>query len=267
VRTTFLYHLLIRHPHVERAAKKELHYFDRHFDKGVEWYRRCFPSPSKDRRRSITGEATPYYLFHPQSPKRMAEIAPEARLIALLRNPVDRAYSHYHEQIRKGYETLSFERALEAEEARLHGERDKELEKKHYTGFNQQHFSYLSRGVYVDQLLRWSKFFGEKQILILKSEDFFERTPEILKLILNVLNLPDWEPATSEVPPPRNPGKYKRRMNPATRRRLEDYYELHNWRLYEYLGVDFGWGKAGASATSRRRISQGRMFQSTLGPR
>ncbi len=91
--TTSLYHLLTQHPHVERAPVKELHFFNRpkRFDKGIEWYRQCFPQPRwKDGRRTITGEATPYYLFHPHAAERMAEAIPQARLIALLRNPVDR---------------------------------------------------------------------------------------------------------------------------------------------------------------------------------
>jgi hypothetical protein len=92
--TSSLYHLLTRHPHVERAATKELHFFDLLFDEGIEWYRQCFPPPKlKDGRRTIHGEATPGYLFHPLVPERMAEAVPQARLIALLRNPANRAYS------------------------------------------------------------------------------------------------------------------------------------------------------------------------------
>jgi hypothetical protein len=95
--TTFLYDLLTRHPYVERALTKELHYFNSHFDKGIEWYKSQFPPPRwKDGRRIITGEATANYLFHPHASRRMAEVVPQARLIALLRNPVDRAYSHYN---------------------------------------------------------------------------------------------------------------------------------------------------------------------------
>jgi len=71
--TTFLYHLLSKHPHVEPCAFKELHYFDLFFEKGTEWYRQCFPSPLlKNGRRTITGEATPAYLSFPEAPERMA---------------------------------------------------------------------------------------------------------------------------------------------------------------------------------------------------
>ena len=237
--TTFLYNLLTRHPSIEGTFEKEVHYFDRFFHRGIEWYRSQFPLPRlKVQRKVITGETTPDYLFHPHAARRMAKVVPQARLIVLLRNPVDRAYSHYHHQIRKGRETLGFEEAMEAEEERLRGERDKMLEDEHYNSFNYRHFSYLSRGVYVDQLLRWSEYFAKDQMLVLNSEDFFERAPETLKLVLNFLHLPDWEPETWKI---RNKGSYEQEMNPATRRRLEEYFEPHNRRLYEYLGMDFGW--------------------------
>jgi hypothetical protein len=123
----------------------------------------------------------------------------------------------------------------------LRGEKEKMLEDEHYDSFNHRHFSYLSKGIYVDQLLRWSMFFGEEQMLVLKSEDFYGRTPETLKLVQDFLDLPAWQPEPSMLS-----GLSKRqneypRMNPATRRRLEEYFEPHNQRLYDYLGVDFGW--------------------------
>jgi hypothetical protein len=219
--TSFLYYLLTRHPLVEPAARKELHFFDEpeHFDNGAEWYRRCFPRlSSKDGQRSITGEATPYYLFDPPVAKRMAEIVPKARLIALLRNPIDRAYSHYQMQVKRGTEPRTFEEAIE-----------------------QQHSSYVSRGIYVDQLLRWFEFFSKEQMLILKSEDFFERPVETLKVVLTFLDLPDWQPEASELQLRRHTGTYKLKMDPSTRRRLEAYFEPYNQRLYECLDVDFGW--------------------------
>ena len=245
--TTFFYHLLTLHPHVEPAAMKEPHYFDRLFDEGTEWYRGCFPKPRwKDGRRTITGDGTPGYLFHPLAPERMAEVVPQARLIALLRNPVERTYSAYHHRVRNGSERRTFEEAVEealkAEEARRPGEvreviqrGDPDLDKDLPHGF-------LSNCVYVDHLLRWSEFFVDEQMLILKSEDFFERPSETLKPVLGFLGLPEWEPEASELPEKRkNKGGYEQGMDPALRRRLEEFFEPHNRRLYEYLGVNFGW--------------------------
>lgn len=236
--TTYFYDLLSHHPHVRPAVSKEIHYFDARFDKGIGWYRRRFPPPVwKDGRKTITGEATPYYLFHPFVAERMAESVPGARLIALLRNPVDRAYSHYHHEVRKGREPLSFEEALEAEQERLRGEREKMLEDEHYVSRVHREFSYLSRGLYLDQVLRFSKYFDSEQVLVLKSEDFFGHPEKTLRCVLAFLDLPDWEPQSwTDL----DRGAYAP-MNLSTKRRLLEYFEPHNQRLYEYLGMDFGW--------------------------
>jgi hypothetical protein len=231
--TTFLYHLLIQHPHVEPAAAKELHFFDALFEEGTGWYRQCFPAPRwEDGRRTITGEATPM-LAHPYAPERAAQVVPQARLILLLRNPVDRAYSLYNHWVRNGVETMSFEEVIEAEMTWLPGA----TRHGHLDDVEDVPFGYLSRSIYVDHLLRWSRFFGDEQLLVLKSEDFFERPQETLELVLEFLDLPEWEPESWESRKKHHYG----RMDASTRRRLEEYFEPHNRRLYEHLGVDFGW--------------------------
>jgi Sulfotransferase domain len=243
--TGFFYRLLTQHPHVEPAAAKELHFFDRqeHFSKGIEWYRRFFPTPMpEDGQKSITGEGSPSYLINRHAPERLAGAVPEARLIVLLRNPVDRAYSHYHHVMRNGKETRSFEEAIEEGRARLL-EEDNEpsrpglAESPDPGNSHPLVLQYLRRGIYVDQLLRWREFFPREQMLVLKSEDFFKRPQESLKLVQSFLEVPYWEP---ELPPRRTKPRYEP-MDPATRRLLEEFFEPHNRRLYDYLGVDFGW--------------------------
>jgi sulfotransferase family protein len=238
--TSFFYHLLSQHPLVQPAAAKELHFFDAHFDLGVEWYRRCFPAPRlEDGRRTITGEATPY-MSHRLAPERMAKVVPEARLIALLRNPVERTYSDYQQVVRKGRETLTFEEAIgAAEKARSSGRGGRSPELEDRAGLDRH--GYFSRSIYVDKLLRWSEFFPREQMLVLKSEDFFENPRKTLKSVLEFLGLPEWEPEPSKLENKRNAGRYEEEMDPVTRRRLEEYFEPHNRRLYDYLGVDFGW--------------------------
>ncbi|MBA4116584.1 MAG: sulfotransferase domain-containing protein [Rubrobacter sp.] len=247
--TTFLYHLLSQHPLVEPAASKEIHFFDALYEEGADWYRNCFPTPrQKDGRTTITGEATPY-MSNRHSPERVSEMVPQARLIALLRNPVDRAYSHYQQMVRRGGEKQTFEEAVEAEIAASRppdttGDGNRAGSRP---GPSRSRSSYLSRGVYVEQLVRWAEHFDEEQTLVLKSEDFFGSPVDTLEVVLGFLGLPEWEPEPSE-PRGKNSderkkfkGKYKREMDPETRRRLEEYFEPHNRRLYDYLGVDFGW--------------------------
>ena len=240
--TTSLYRLLVQHPQVEGGALKEIHYFDNRFDKGIDWYRRQFPEPRwMNGHKTITGEATPAYLFLPYIPERVKEAAPEVRLIAILRNPVNRAYSHYHQKLRLGVETRSFEEAVGAEEARLRDRHDIMPGFEYAADSGRRLSSYLARGIYVDQLVRWSKLFDDEQLLVLKSEDFFGRREETVRRILGFLGLPEWTEPSGEV---RNRGRSKSGyapMEPTTRRRLEEFFEPHNQRLYEYLGVDYNW--------------------------
>src|SRR5215213_1565056 len=110
--TTSLYRYLTEHPSIGAAYRKEVHFFDRHFDKGMAWYLAHFPARGEF---PIVGEASPFYLFHPAVPGRIHAAVPQARFIALLRNPIDRAYSQYHMKSRHDLETLSFEDALAQE--------------------------------------------------------------------------------------------------------------------------------------------------------
>jgi Sulfotransferase domain len=241
--TTYLYHLLTQHPSVESATAKEVHYFDVHFSKGVDWYRSHFPRPVwREGRKIMTGEASPYYLFHPHAARRAADAVPQAKLIVLLRNPVDRAYSDYQHKYREGREPLkSFQEAIEAEGHRLSGEREKMLAHEDYASPNYRKFSYVSRGVYVDQLEEWRKYFDEDQFLVLKSEDFFGHPKNTLASVHEFLGLPPWEVGElDEEPEESHKGSYVD-LNPTVRERLETYFEPHNRRLYELLGVDFGW--------------------------
>jgi flagellar biosynthesis GTPase FlhF len=243
--TTFLYHLLGQHPLVEPAASKELHFFDALFDEGIEWYRQCFPAPRwEDGRRTITGEASPYMANRP-APERMAKVVPEARLIALLRNPVERTYSDYQMVTRKDREHKTFEEAIglrepaEAGEARTVGKEGVNSEGEDANLDDDS--EYLSRSRYAEHLLRWSEFFPREQMLVLKCEDFFDNPKQTLKVVLEFLGLPEWEPEPSKLENKRNAGRYEDDMDPETRRRLEEYFEPHNRRLYDFLGKDFGW--------------------------
>lgn len=242
--TTSLYEYLIQHPYVAPAFKKEIHFFDNNFRKGVFWYRAHFPfllcKYSFNQRRKIdlvTGEATPYYFSHPHAPYRIFKVVPRVKIIILLRNPVDRAYSQYHHERKIGVETLSFEEAIEKEKQRLQGEAEKMLEDENYYSFNHQHYSYLSRGIYVDQIKVWMNLFSREQILILKSEDLYNDPPTIYNKVIKFLNLSPWELKEYRK---YNVGHYQQ-MDVAVRKRLIDYFEPHNQKLYEYLGVNFGW--------------------------
>jgi hypothetical protein len=244
--TTSLYSYLATHPDVIPSFMKETHFFDNYYDRGMMWYRAQFPCkrcgnsavPRRDG-RWITGEATPYYIFYHHAPKRVLACVPHVKLIVLLRNPVDRAYSHYHHEVKMGTEQLSFEAALQREERELSSEEQKIKQNKSYRSFFHQHYTYVSRGIYVDQLMRWSTFCEREQILVLKSESFYRDPAAVLYQVTDFLCLSPLELREYER---YNLNQYSP-MQSATRERLLEYFESHNQRLYDFLGADLGWGK------------------------
>lgn len=237
--TTSLYAYLSAHPAVAPALAKEIHFFDYNFGRGEAWYRAHFPTywERVRGRFRLTGEASPYYLFYPHAAWRAAQCVPHAKLIVLLRNPVERAYSHYQHQVRLGLETLAFAQAIDQEAARLIGEYEELLNDDEYYSFNYQNYSYCARGMYADQLTRWFRYFPREQFLILRSEDFYANQSAQFARVLDFLHAPRWEPTFFRV---ENDGEYAP-MPPELRARLVEFFAPHNARLYELLNVDFEW--------------------------
>src|SRR5215218_568230 len=232
--TTTFYALLRMHPLIDRAQRKELHFFDRDYEKGEAYYRSLFPPRTTiNGRPTITGEATPYYLYHPLVAQRAHALVPHAKLFVLLRNPVDRAYSHWRFQVARGNETLSFEEAIDAEEGRLAREDP--------DGYAHRRFSYQARGIYAPQLARWMELFGMEALRIFKAEAFFKRTDNVLRRAQRHLGVPVRRLPLSGRPAQRNSTGEHPPMNPKTRRKLTDYFRPYNEELYEMLGRDFGW--------------------------
>jgi hypothetical protein len=233
--TTSLHHHLVDHPQVSEPTIKEIHYFDQAYHRGPGWYRAHFePCRAPE---EITGESTPYYLFHPLVPERVARNLPEAKLIALLRNPIDRAYSHHNHECASSYENLPFDEAVEREEERLRGEEERMVRDHRYRSFSHQHHSYLARGRYAEQLERWFEQVGRERILVLGAEDLFEDPAGAVEAVQRFLDL---EPLPPSDLAPRNVRSYSP-IPGKLRAKLKTIFEPHNQRLYELLGRDFGW--------------------------
>ena len=242
--TTSLYAYLCEHPQVLPAAKKEVRFFDRRFQRGLGWYRSRFPLLTTKSWRSvrchrpaITGEASPYYLYHPQIAGRIAATLPDVKLIVLLRNPADRAYSHYQLTVRSDREPLSFQEAIRKQDQRLRRSRERANGDDPYRSRAYRLYSYVDRGIYVDQLRAYDAFLAKQQMLVLKSEDLFEKTQETYDVVLRFLGLSPWKLRSIE---PRHAGSYSREKPPGYDE-LREFYAPHNQRLYEYLGRDLGW--------------------------
>ena len=171
--TTSLYRYLCTHPDVLPALRKEVHYYDFQFAKGRAWYAAHYPRRRGWRSPPVTGEASPYYMVHPLAPARAHGHNPRLKVIAVLRDPVERAHSHYHHERAQGVEQLPFRAAIDAEAERLAGSEARLRQAPHYYCHNHHHFSYLHRGRYGLHLSRWLAHFPAQQVLVLSAEALF----------------------------------------------------------------------------------------------
>lgn len=258
--TSTLAATLRTHPHVFMARPKELHFFDRYFDRGLGWYAEQFPVRRIHR---AVGEATPSYLFEATVRERMHETLPDARIIVSLREPVSRAYSHYWHQRRKGNEhTATFEDALEREHERRAAE-DIKLRVRH---------AYMARGFYLEQLEALTELYGRERVHVLLFEDLIEDRVPTLRRILGFLGLDEADAETmperwnnrnrfrpdaadgseaaddsgdddgsddgSDPAPVNVTGSAYPPIDIATEARLHDLYREPNLRLGKWLGRD-----------------------------
>lgn len=232
--TSSLHHYLVQQPGVIEPLRKEVHYFDLNLDRGEAWYRAHFGRVGE---AVLNLDSSPYYLFHPAVPRRLQALVPQAKLIVLLRDPVRRAYSHYWHERDKGRESLSFEDAIAAEAERLGNSEQRLGDGTLARSREHQHFSYLARGRYAEQLDRWFAVFPRGQFLVLKFEDLAREPLELLNAALDFLGLPRAASVSLEA---RNTRKYPP-LTDATAARLREYFGPHNQRLESLLGRPMRW--------------------------
>lgn len=234
--TTALYAYLRRHPHITGPSWKEVSFFDRHWTRGEAWYRGNFPNVLRAR-RDLVGEASPSYLFHPLAPQRVAGLVPDAKLIALVRNPVDRAYSHYHHEVALRREPLSFEDALAAEDERTAGEEARLAAEPGYFSHDWWNHTYKARGRYAEQLERWLDVFPPEQLLVLSSDELLGEPGRAHARVLEFLGA---QPHRLDSYPRVFERAYEA-MSLETRAGLVAEFAEPNRRLYGLLGRDLGW--------------------------
>ncbi len=238
--TSSLFAHIIQHPNVVEPRTKEVHYFDYQLERGETWYRSNFPFESTLRRaNAITGEASPYYLYHPLAAQNIRELLPSIRLIFVLRDPVERAISQYFHAVKWRQETLDIEEAFAAEDERLRGEEDRLRSEPSYRSFSHQHHSYVSRGLYARQLARFLELFDREQILVVPSEELYGDPHSALRKTFEHIGVdPGFVPDDLE---PKNVGVYGRDVPNMLRDAIAARFREENGRLYAQLGVDLDW--------------------------
>lgn len=242
--TTSLYSHLASHPCVGAAFEKEVRYFNNHYEKGVGWYKAHFPTIKQQQKMTrrngsnfITGEGEPSYLPNPFAAERVLDLVPDVKLIVMLRNPVERAYSHYQHRFARDREKRSFEEVCATDKETLRNGWDN-LPIEDTVRLGRSHYSYLARGFYYEQLKKWFAVFPKDRFLIIRAEDFFAATQAGYDEVLDYLGLPAHR---LEQRKRHNVGKYTESMSDTTRQDLVDYFRPQNEKLYELLDRDFDW--------------------------
>lgn len=240
--TTSLHHYLSQHPDLVVPNKKEIHFFDGgintnvdNFNKGEAWYRSHFPLAQDLNDNQKIFETSPLYIFNPLVPKRIFELVPKIKLIVILRNPTERAISHYFHVKRKGLESKSILEAFEAENDRLKPVIDKQDYKSEVFIQN----SYMSRGLYHVQIKRYLRYFTMDNILVINSESFFAEPHITLRQIFQFIGV-DTEFMINNLKP-HNVGSNKTEIDPKAYKYLENYFQPQNKLLYELIGQNYNW--------------------------
>jgi hypothetical protein len=232
--STSCYEWIAQHPQVAPCRTgKGTHYFDVNYPRGEAWFRSGFPHQRDPWR--VTGEGSPYYMFHPAAPERIARTLPEVRLIAVLRDPVERAWSHYKYEVSRGHETLDLVEALDAEPERLRGEEERLLADPAYVSTAHRYHTYLQRGHYAEQLSRIFEYVDRERVLVLRSEELFADPHEQLARVWSFLGLDrvDLEGLRAF-----KAGAEVSSVPAGVAQRLTAYYEPHNAALRSLTGID-----------------------------
>lgn len=248
--TSSLYEYICSHPQIISSLKKELRFFNYkpNFHKGVDWYLSHFP-PIPQGKNLITGEATPGY-FGSDVQESIYSLFPNIKLIAIVRNPVDRAFSQYNHWVRNGIERRSFQEAVTSEIEKLESflnsidilelkktEKIKEICRQVRKGNSKEKTCYLWEGLYVYFLQKWTNYFSKEQLLVLASEDFYAQPEVEMKKVNSFLGLPDYRLTQYKK---YNAGKYSS-IDEKLYGRISEFFQPHNQRLEEYLNRKFNW--------------------------
>lgn len=249
--TTSLFRALAAHPAVVQPNfHKGVHYFDVNYARGQGWYRGHFPvrtlaerrvAAATEGARPVAFESAGYYMHHPLAPERIVRDLPGVKLIALLRDPVIRAYSAHKHELARGFETVPFERALDLEPERLAGEVEKIKADPAYLSHAHRHHSYVDRGQYADQIGRLFELFGRDRVHVAYAEDFFAEPEPCFAAILEFLGLPAWRPASFEQHNARPGSPLPEHLH----RRLAGHYAPWDDELAALLGAEPAWRRTG----------------------
>ncbi|WP_019507957.1 tetratricopeptide repeat protein [Pleurocapsa sp. PCC 7319] len=229
--TSSIHYYLSRHPQILLSHKKEIDFYRKNFQRGIEWYLAHFPTLT-DREDFLTGEATPNYLRFPEVAQRIKDTFPQVKIIILLRNPADRAISWHYHKLNTGLTNQDLASAIAEEIERLASVSETEIINTGY--YNPDN---ILSSLYIYKLKPWIELLGREQFLILKSEEFYSNPHRIMAKVFKFLGLPN---CPLENYPQVNAGSYNQ-VDSDLRETLVNYFAPYNQQLEEYLDIKFDW--------------------------
>jgi len=241
--TTSLYQHLPEHPCISKSPHDNMGFFNDNFHLGVNWYKSFFPTTfTRKKIKSKFGnflafDVTTKYMEEESTANNVYQTKPNMKIIIILRNPVDRAYSQYHLSVRQTAERRSFEDVVEENMNRLNKESHEYYEIK--PRFSAKEDNYLKKGLYALQLRYWLKIFPRENILIVSTEEFESNQQIIYNKIFEFLNISKFEVKNTKK---MEKGNYPP-MKSETRNLLLDYFRSHNHELFELINIKFDWDK------------------------
>lgn len=244
--TTSLYKALRQHPaFLPATMHKGVHYFDMAYRRPMSWYLAHFPTRRRAAAataalgsRVVTGEFSPYYMWHPLAAQRFATDLPGVKVVAMLRDPVERAYSAHAHEFARGFETGPFAQAVELEPQRLAGEIERMVAEPTYASHAVCHQAYLARGRYIEQIERMAGLVGRDRIHLIDSAEFFARPARVLAELCDFLEIPS---ATGRISFEQHNARPRSAMPDDVRERLRGYFAPYDARLAEWWGRTLSW--------------------------
>ncbi len=255
--TTALYHYLCQHPEILPPSEKEIDYFwlDHLYGKGTDWYLSHFPRPYFFyKNKSITFEASPHYLFHPEAAKRIYDFNPAMKITILLRNPIDRAFAQFQMYQRKRKSLQQLDNSIAKHKAVVQQFFMQLKEAAFFNNFDaavaielamlkqhKQSVPYLlEQGLYAEQIANYLQYFPREQVLILQTEKMLSHSQAILDETTTFLGCQKFTWPKDQLKK-QNEGNYSEKINPKTYLALKAFFEEPNYTLYQLIGQDFGW--------------------------
>lgn len=229
--TKALRQYLVAHPQITQTAHvNEIHFFDNdaQYARDIAHYHRYFPLPFQLGAGNVTFDNTPDYLATPQVPARIHAYDPAIKLIAVLRDPVKRAFSAWNMYRQQGSEARDFATCVQEDIARIQA------------GDTGLHASPVGHGLYAEQIERYLQYFDRAQLVILHSDDLRHATQPTLDRVIAFLELSPYRWPASQLDPV-HVRQYGQSMDSDTRAALRAFYRPYNATLFDLLGRDFGW--------------------------